>query len=476
MTGRFAFHRRAWVATMLASLPLALVWSFANPLFASPDEPAHMARAQAFAHGDFTPRYRTDGLPMEAQTCYTFNAAITADCADLTWGEDGKEVRSRTRDYPPLFHAVAGLPSLVSSGEAGAYAMRAWMALVSCALVAWGAALVLSAGVTRWAVVGPALAITPMAVFVSSTVNPSGITLGFAVVAVGALVARFLADDRGRVPIVSLVVGALGLVLVRRDGVAMVGAMTVASTPLWWHETRAWRARLRGRRWTGRDVVVAAVAAAAIVAVVVQWIAPTLHRFVTKREVGGDGTLWQGLGVMRSYFEQIIGTFGWLDTFIGPEAYTVAIGVVIAVVSMGLAGGPRRLTRTIAASVAALFVVPVAFGAFRFPYFQGRYMFPLWVLATVIAALAVDRAGLATKTATRLANLVLVVWLAVHLVGFWQNARRYSIGRPGSWNLFGDVAWEPPITNEVAVLWLAAAAVIAVFATRRLIALVEERG
>lgn len=469
-------RRRIWVWTMLALVPFASLWSLADPLFASPDEPAHMARAQAFAHFDFSPPYRTDGLPMESQTCYTFNGTITADCAELTWGPDGTEVRTRTRDYPPLFHAVAGVPSLVVSGEAGAYAMRMWMAVVCCALISWGASLVGSVARTRWGVVGPAIALTPMALFVSATVNPSGITVGFATVAVGALAARFVGGDRRRATLVALVLALVGLVLVRRDGVAMAGAIGLAAIPWWWGDTRRWRERWRGRTWTRRDLVIALAVVVAAIVVVVQWVGPVVHRFVTNREIGGDGSVWQGIGVLRTYFEHVIGTFGWVDTFVGPEVYTIAIGVAIAVALVAVASGTRATVGTTALATAMLFVVPVAFGAFRFPYFQGRYLLPVWILAAVAAALAIDRSALAAATSRRLADVVLVVWLGVHAVAFVQNARRYSVGNAGSWNLLGDVAWEPPITNAVAAVWLVAAIAAMVVGTRRVVRTIEAAG
>jgi len=65
---------------------LCATWALTNPMFASPDEPAHMARAQGFSRFDFTPPYETDGLPISAPECYRFIANAAANCADLAWG------------------------------------------------------------------------------------------------------------------------------------------------------------------------------------------------------------------------------------------------------------------------------------------------------------------------------------------------------------------------------------------------------
>lgn len=469
-------RRHAWVWAMVALVPFVLLWSLTNPLFASPDEPAHMARAQAFAHLDFSPPYRTDGLPMESQTCFTFNGTIAADCADLTWGPDPSQVRTKTRDYPPLFHAVAGVPSIFVSGQGGAYTMRVWMALICCGLIAWGTSLVISVARSRWMIAGMAMALTPMAVFVSSTVNPSGITVGLATVAVGALAARFVGGDRSRATEAALAAGMTGLVLVRRDGAAMAGAVGLASVPWWWTATARWRAKWRDRRWSARDAVVGLVVIAAIALVVVQWVGPAVHRFATNREIGGDGSVWQGVGVLRTYFEHVIGTFGWVDTFVGPEVYTIAIGLAIFTALVALASGSRSHVATTSASIAMLFVVPIAFGAFRFPYFQGRYLLPVWILAVMAAASTIDRSSLPSTFVRRSADFVLVMWLGVHTIAFVQNSRRYSVGNSGSWNLLGDVAWEPPITNEVVAIWLVVSIAAMVVGTRRLVRMVEFSG
>ena len=70
--------RRVWMLTMALLYPLCALWALTNPMFASPDEPAHIARAQGFSRLDFSEPYETDGLPMTEQQCYAFNAAITA--------------------------------------------------------------------------------------------------------------------------------------------------------------------------------------------------------------------------------------------------------------------------------------------------------------------------------------------------------------------------------------------------------------
>jgi hypothetical protein len=76
------------------------------------------------------------------------------------------------------------------------------------------------------------LALTPMSVFVSSTVNPSGITLAFSLVVVAGAVARWVYGEKSRAAVVAMCVGAPGLLLVRRDSALWVAILIVALAPL----------------------------------------------------------------------------------------------------------------------------------------------------------------------------------------------------------------------------------------------------
>lgn len=469
--------RRVWLLTMALLYPLCAMWALTNPMFASPDEPAHMARAQGFSRFDFSEPYETDGLPMTEQRCYAFNAAITADCADLTWGDDGTVVKTRTRDYPPLFHAVAAVPAFVISGLGGAYVMRLWLAFVCCALVAWAAVLMLRPARSRWLLLGLLMGLTPVSVFVMSTVNPSGMTVALSAVATAGLIARLRWDDRRLSVWVAIGVGLLGLVLVRRDGIAWVVAILAIFVPVLradpeWRR-RAWERwrEVMGPRARTALTVLAALFAVGVVAGVV-WVIPVLDRFVRTGEIGGNGSRWQGLGSIPLYLNQMMGTFGWVDTFIGPELYTLAMVAAGVLVALALAGGRWEWARGTGIGVLGLLAVPVAFGFFQFPYFQGRYLLPIWMALMMVAAVAVSASDAGERLRVRLGGGLLAVWWLVHLFSLWQNLRRYSVGLTGGWGeVVSNPAWEPPMmSNGVAVLMVVALVAIPTpFVTRQLL-------
>ena len=78
---------------------------------------------------------------MDAVECLKFQPEVTADCQDLSWGPDGTQQIGPTDGYPPLYHSIAAIPALFTSGLAGDL-MRIWMAVIIMALIAWAAALV----------------------------------------------------------------------------------------------------------------------------------------------------------------------------------------------------------------------------------------------------------------------------------------------------------------------------------------------
>lgn len=450
---------RRWLLLLGAFVPLSVLWALVNPMFASPDEPAHMVRAQGFSRGDLVAPYVTDGLPVDANVCYRFQSQVTADCADLTWGEAGTAVDVPTDGYPPTFHALAALPATVSSGLSGAYLMRLWMALVCAVLLAWAGSLVARPGVGPWPFVGLVLAVTPMVTFTASTVNPSGITAALTAVLVAGVLGRWHHGWADRSTLVAIVVGAVGLATVRRDGLLWLAIVAVALLPV------LPLGRLRAGFVRRRRLALALGVAAVIVAAGLWWAAPTIDRFVLNGEVGGDGSRWQGIGVLRIYLYQVVGQFGWLDAPIGDEAFIAAMVAAGTLVLVALASGPSRLVAVTGVSVAAFFIAPVVFGAVRYPYLQGRYLFPIWVCSMIAAGAAVSAGGLSARVTARLSRLLVAIWLIVHLVGYAQNLRRYAVGRYGTWWFLRDAPWHPPtMSNLVAMVAVVPVLVVAAWA------------
>ncbi len=439
--------RRRWLVLFLALAPLAVTWSLVNPMLASPDETIHIVRAQSIAAGDFSNPFTSDGLPVEAIECLKFQPEVTADCQDLSWGPDGTQQTGPTGGYPPLYHSIAAIPALFTSGLAGAYLMRIWMAVIIMALIAWAAALVSRPGAGPWPLTGVVVAVTPMAIFCVATVNPSGMAVASALLFVVGAVSALDSRWRGREVVAATFVGAFGLALSRRDGLLWLGVLAIVLAPFWIPQVRQlWSRRTARSTWTVVGVAAAFVLVAAV------WGRPTISRFGRSWQDGGGTSWWEAAKFLRGYLSQVVGVLGWLDSPIGEEALWVALVIAGFLVLVGIGSDNRRAALATTLGLVALFVSPVVIGMIQFPYLQGRYLLPIWIGTAVLAGAAAARGDTGPRFDRRATRLVLGVWAIIHLIAGIQNLRRYAVGRSGSWNFLFDAQWNPPtMPNAVAV-------------------------
>ena len=143
---------RPWRVFVWAFVAVGLsigAWSLATPLGGGPDEPSQMVQAAAVVRGqiDGTEQPVTfGGVPIGhvgsvdvprwatkagAAQCFAWHPGVAASCAPGV-GTDIRTVRSATQfaNYPPLYYAIVGLPSLVASGSGALYGMRLMAALL----------------------------------------------------------------------------------------------------------------------------------------------------------------------------------------------------------------------------------------------------------------------------------------------------------------------------------------------------------
>jgi hypothetical protein len=436
-----------------------MMWALTNPLFASPDETSHMVRAQGFSRLDFVPPYETDGLPIEQVDCFRFQADVTADCMDLTWGSAGTEIDVPTDGYPPLLHSVAAIPAVFINGVVGAYSMRIALVIVNAVVLAWAGVLALCGG--PWRFTGLAVGITPMAIFTASTVNPTGLTVAGAALMVTAGARVLGDDDRSRLSRLAIAIGALLLVGTRRDGLLWLVVLAVIALvrfPIAWPS----KARALVRRRISVGMVIG-------LAVGTVWGVPGVWRFVEARS-SAERSTWQATRALRIYLDQLFGVFGWLDSTMGLEAFVLAVIVAGMMVCVALMMSSGRAHVAVVLGLTMLILVPIAFGTVRYPYFQGRYLLPLWVGVMYLVGDGIGAAVRRGDLRSFRPNVMLAIWGCVHIWSIVNNLKRYATGRNGTWHLASQAAWHPPMmSNLVALVLLAASAIVMVVSVRRLL-------
>lgn len=516
-----------WVLASALVALLAATWSLAVPLMASPDEPSHVIRAAAVARGqwggELGPEPTGPGRPGAATmvqvpadyrdaaalpNCFAFRPDQPASCQPaVPQASDGLvDAETFAGQYPPLYYALVGWPSLVLDAEAGIYAMRLVSAVLTAALVGWSAyRLHRELGpVALWGLV---VAVTPMVLFLGGTVNPQALEIASALCFWSATLAVALRRDGPSTG--ALVQAAVnGAVLVNTRTSSPFWAVVVVAVALL--AARPGRAREivrhRAARWVG---LVAASSTLTAVAWVVTHPAQVTGARLFPQYADPTVLLLATTGSGWAYLTNMVGDFGWLDAPAPPATVTAWLLVLGAVVLPALAASAPRRART--ALLALVAVVAVAPAAFQLPtavdaglVWQGRYALPVAVgvpllaaavlavslrpesggpLATVPAGDGTRMHALATGTTggalhslfLGMARATTVVVLAGHALAFYWGTRRYSEGLAGQ-TLTLAPDWSSPIGFLPSVAaYTTVAAVLAVLVARALRPTVTDR-
>jgi len=446
-----------------AALGYALLigaWAFASPIGSAPDEPAHIVRAAAAGAGQFegrpaAPYQRSAGLsPTQAdflnrQTqefsipvrlvppplCFAFRPEQSAACVGSPSAPGGSyfvAALSYATTAPPLVYVLAGVAMGLPQGSIlPAYLGRLALGLV-CALLLAAAASAVSGRGSLWPGVGLALAVTPMVVFLASSLTPAGVAVCAAICLMAAVVALWTGPPTfGLLSVV--VLSGLALVLARPSGLAVVAAVSLAALPL-----------VQGRLLLRPAVLLGLLVVAGGVAVEVGWVLghqPPLP-------LGGlpvTDALPVVAGQWPALVEQLVGVLGWGDVALPaeiPAIWSVLVGLLIgAALVIGslwerlavlLAAGSAVV---LAAGVYAVILSPVGWEL------QGRHVLAVAALLPVLGGFVLYRAGAPTRPDVFLVGLAVA---AMQFGAFWENARRYAVGLHGRLDFLSAAEWTPP--------------------------------
>ena len=200
-TLRSSPRRVWWTSFVLVTLASGL-WVLANPPLAGPDEPAHVIRAVRYDHGQLTGMELTEreeklasgtgrkdllvvrvpklyAVASMTTTCFAYHPPMTT-AACLRFGRSSRDadVLTYVARHPPAYYAAVGVVSRIFPPGSGAvYLMRFVSSLMAGAFIATAIAAIRRYAAPRLVAVGLAIAITPMVLFMSSQVNPSGLEI-----------------------------------------------------------------------------------------------------------------------------------------------------------------------------------------------------------------------------------------------------------------------------------------------------------
>ncbi len=492
------------MASSAIVLLLGFLWTLATPLGAAPDEPTQIVKAAAVVRGEIvgtsaTARptafvtvrvpasFATDG---NLATCYAGRDTVPAGCAPQL-SDQSKLVQANTYvgRNPPLYYLLVGAPTLLWHSNFAVYLMRLLSVAWSALLLGLALAVAAVASRKRLLVVAVAIVVTPMVVFLTAVVNPSGLEIAAAVC---TWTSGLVLLEHGRHPPPELVVscGASASVLVLCGGLdplwlALVALTLVALCPR--IVIDLWRDRL-ARRWTGVVAACGVLAVAFIVGAHTLVVAP-----VGKPVAPHSSTIavvGEALGRTGTLLSQSVGVFGWLDT---PSPVGVLVGWWMAVAVLGTLGmvtSRRHHAGVLAALLVAAVALPTALMVSQAHHdglvWQARDGMALYVGIPLVAAFVASRVrdtlgrdtqaafdhaaseqgagaseGLGKRALSRLTNLLIAGVAIGQLVDFAWALRRYTVGLGGTVNPLAVVpgGWSPPVPTLLLLVGAALAAI-----------------
>lgn len=475
-----ASARRVWLVTFAVVALAGACWSLSLPLYAGPDEPAHMLRSVSLVRGQIigedigvvdnnarkvtVPGVYTTGNP----GCFAFDPEIPAGCQTWDFPDGDVDILTTAALHPPAFYAWVGLPTLVSESRLSVYAMRLMGVVLFSAIIASAAVTLSRLERGRLAGLGLVVVLTPMVLFVSGLVNPSSAEIAGAI---GTWVGGFvLLRHAGLHGVVD------GRVVARTAAAASVLMLSRALSPLWvvaiavvlliGAPAGAVRALWRS---TAARVGAAVVAASGVAAAAWIVLARPLSQVDTLRSFDLDpmDRFLLALGASGRAPADMVGRLGWLDIPVPPVTLFVWYAMIGAVVAIGFALATRRQALALAAVVAGTIVTPVLMDYMQAPrtgyIWQARYTIPVAVGIPLLAALsaAASRRS-AVFDRSRLFALFGVAFAAGQVLAFHKVLFRYAVGLEGDLDvLFRTTQWAPPFGQ---LPWLVAYTVVMVAA------------
>jgi hypothetical protein len=296
-----------------------------------------------------------------------------------------------------------------------------------------------------------------MTLFMASVVNPSGleISTGFCLWCSGLVLTLENAGDPPAGLVAVVAASAAALMLIRPVSTLWValtlGILILLGGP------RAIIGLLRRKRIRRGALVVVAAGVAAFgwalhfAAVGTAPAGPQLAPGTSDAQV-----IAKLFGETGGWLQQMVGVFGWLDTYAPPYTYVVwgiAVGLVLVV---ALAVSRLRQSATLMLLIALVIVVPVLFGYGEarnvgIDFWESRYILPFAVGLPLVATVLVDRSRMAARLHSRLTVLLCSAIGSANVLAFAEALRRNTVGVAGPINYLNG-AWSPPFGTLVVTL------------------------
>ena len=409
--------RRRAALFALGLVLLSVSWMLGTAPFGGSDEHDHFARAAAVVRGDLLPvegphgsgwlRVPPDVARDVSDACSAVRYRPLEVCQVLRSGDDTL-VWTGAAAYHPAYYAWIGWPTLLLDSEGALWAARVLSAVPALVLLTIAFCVTTSVLGATWVGLSFLLALTPMLLHSLATIQPSAVEIcaaaALASVCLAALAGRsshglwLLAVVSGSALALARALGPLFVVLIP---LLVARADAGAYARIWLKSRGAWAAAL-----------IIGVATATSVA----WTVAARPTELGASAGQGLGWAKAALGTVGMLPHWLVGSFGRLPRS-GADLPTVAVAVWLSVCLALLAASAMRGDRGL--RIAALWttvmwlVVPAVLVALTavsssLVGWQGRYSFPLLLVALMLAGASLTEKHVSVRSAMAAASLVAV--------------------------------------------------------------------
>jgi hypothetical protein len=455
-------RRRVWLAAAAFVIAPGWVWAVSTPLFGSPDEQAHVIRAVSIWYGSLdrgevaiqgglvnveavAPQiFANSSAQLE---CWVGQPTVTPRCAPLFAGSREPDTMTTSAGlHPHLYYSLVGWIGRLLPSYRGVVLMRMFGAVLCGALIG-------SMAVTAWTrhrpltLLAGLVGLTPVALWLSGTVNPNGFEV---CAAIGVWVHGLALFDSWRQ-------GTFAPEVARRFSVAVAAlALVRPLSPLFTVIIVALCALAAGlgprRALAHREGRLVATVTIVALGLAAAWqLYGGLLTIQLEDQGLPEGTsAFEGtFGLMVAYLQQMVGAFSWLDA--GIAGFPVISWVLLGggLLSLAFLLGDRRAWWVAGLTVLVALAVPIAtqYGKVSTNglVWQGRYGLPVWVGVPVLCARALEHVRwppvpLRRRVVVAIGTLIVVG----HAGGWWSVMQRWTVGMGNdSWWL-GAAVWRPP--------------------------------
>lgn len=455
---------------MVAYALLLGAWFIATPASNAPDEPFHYIKTVAMGRGDFFGQptsvvalnatdplaiattkkltrsfYMPAGLEVPASWfCMIQQRRAAAACVYETpvGPSRGGRQPSYVARYQPYPYLLAALGTTFATDRLTALMLaRLGIALASVPFLI--AAIWLVWDGTALSELGLVVAATPMVLFTSVILSPSGPEICAGLCVLAAIIRISQDRDLGRGFWAALTLSAMMLATARALGLLWILLDTgiliwLAGMP------RLRQVTAKHRRAAVLSVTGLALASAASIAwqLAVPAVGFTVPRISSRAVI-------DAVAYLPETFAESIGLFGWQNTEMPRYGYVLWGLLSIGIITVALLRGKNRERRLVDVLLVGSAVVVIGLSVVVFAplgyQVQGRYTLPFGISIPLVAGEVVRRRRWTFRPG-RLRSAVALAFViagAVQMLGWYTNAHRGAVGADGSWWFVYTSQWAP---------------------------------